>query len=84
MNQIIKHTGEYISTYFKGKTGIFDIVGTVAGPGKAMTCMDTFKNRATGELIESKREKIWKWAEAGDITLEIKTEKLNQHLRRSA
>jgi len=77
MNQIIKHNGEYLTNYFTGTQGTWDIIATESGTGGVMTCTDTFKSRNTGELMPVSREKIYKWAESGAITLDTVKKKPN-------
>ena len=69
MNSIIKSNGEYITNYFKGKNGQWELSKTESIMKDPMTCLDTFVNRATGAIQTKKREDIYEYAEKGIIFL---------------
>jgi hypothetical protein len=84
MNPIIKHSGEYLTNYFVGEKGTWEIVSTDSGEGGPMTCIDTFLNRTTGDKLPVKREKVFIWAESGSIHIDPKKLKSSTSKKRAA
>lgn len=64
MNNIIKATGEYITTSFTGDNGTWELIGTTSQAGQTpMQDTDEFINRKTGERMEVKRSTVYRMAE---------------------
>lgn len=68
-NKILKSTGEYLSSEFKGENGNWVLIGSEStGPNdKPITCIDTFKNNSTGKIQSMIRKKVYDLAEANKI-----------------
>lgn len=64
---IIDDKGVYINYSFKGKKGVWFLVGT-SGQGGLFDCIDTFKNQDTGEYLTASRKQIYLLEKKGLIT----------------
>lgn len=68
MNAIITQNGEYLTNTFIGAKGIWVLIGTKSGiANKAIYAIDTFRNKTTGIFWETIRQKVFDYAEKGDI-----------------